>query len=58
MSIADVEVGDHPADDRELLEILLAEQRDVGPDLVEQLGDHRRDAVEMPGPRRAVERRR
>ena len=38
---------DHPPDHRQLLEILLAEQRDVGPDRQQQLGDDRRDAVEM-----------
>ena len=43
---------DHAADDRELLVVLLAEHRDVGPDDVEQLGDDRRDAGEVAGPER------
>ena len=42
-----------PADHRELLEILLAEHGDVGPHRQQQLGDDRRDAVEMAGPRLA-----
>ena len=37
----------------ELLEILLAEQRDIGPDRQQQLGDDGGDAVEMAGPRLA-----
>ena len=40
---------------RKLLVILLAEQRDIGRDLVEQLGHHRRDAVEMAGAGGAVQ---
>ncbi len=51
----DVEVGDEPADDGELLEILFAEQGDVRRDLVEQLGDDDGDAVEMSGPGGAVQ---
>ena len=54
----EVEVAGHAADDGELLIILLAEQGDVGPDLVEQLGDDGRDAVEMAGTRGAVTARR
>ncbi len=38
-----------------MLEILFAEQRDIGPHLVEQLGDDCRNAIEMARPRRAVE---
>ena len=43
----EVEVGDHPADDGQLLEVLLAEHRHVGPDGAEELGHHRGHAVEV-----------
>ena len=45
-----VEVAHGAGDDPELLIILLAEQGDVGSDLVDELGDHGRDPGEMPGP--------
>ncbi len=47
---AKLQVLRHPPDHRELLEILLAEDRDVGANGAEQLGHHGGDAVEMPGP--------
>ena len=50
----EIEVADHLADDRELLEILLTKQCEVGANRVEQFGDDRRDAVEMAGPRLAL----
>ena len=50
---AELEVLSHPPDDRELLEILFAEQGDVGPNRAQQFGDDRRDPVEMAGPRLA-----
>ena len=43
------ELPRHGADEGELLVVLLAEQREVGAHLVEQLGDHGRDAVEVRG---------
>jgi hypothetical protein len=46
---------DRAPDDRELLVVLLAEDRDVGPDQVQELHDDRRDALEMPGPERPAE---
>ena len=53
----DVEVAHEPADDRDLLGVLLAEERDVGPDHVEELGHDGRDAVEVLGAAvRALER--
>ncbi len=50
-----VQVVDHAPDHRELLEILLAEDRDVRLHQAQQLDDHGRDALEMPGPERAAE---
>ncbi|KEO91079.1 hypothetical protein EH32_01770 [Erythrobacter litoralis] len=49
MRAGEIEIARHGADDGELLEILLPEKRPVGLDLVEELGDHRRDPVEMSG---------
>ena len=45
----EVEVGDQPAHDGELLEVLLAEHREVGAHGGEQLGDHGGDTVEVAG---------
>jgi hypothetical protein len=42
-----VEVADQGPDDERLLRVLLAEDRDVGPHHVQQLGDDGGDAVEM-----------
>ncbi len=42
---AQPKVGLHPADHRQLLEILFAKEGQVGPDGREQLGDDRRDPV-------------
>ena len=54
----DVEVAHEPADDRDLLGVLLAEVRDVGPGDVEELRHDGRDAVEVRLPaRRALQRR-
>jgi len=43
------QIGSEPADDRELLIVLLAEHRDVGLNDVEQLRHDRGDAFEVPG---------
>src|SRR3546814_1072335 len=51
---SDVCSSDLAADDRELLPVLFAKDRDVGADLVEQLGDDGRDPVEMAGTRGAA----
>src|SRR3546814_7773516 len=51
---AEIQVARHAADDRELLPVLFAKDRDVGADLVEQLGDDGRDPVEMAGTRGAA----
>ena len=52
-----VEVAHEPADDERLLGVLLAEEGDVGPDHVQQLGDDGGDAVEVRGAAvRALER--
>ena len=50
----DVEVADEPADHRDLLRVLLAEVRALGPDDVEELEADGRDAAEVPGPRFAL----
>src|SRR5687768_985440 len=47
---AKLQVLRHPPDDRELLEILLAEDRNVRSDCTEKLGHYRCDAVEMARP--------
>lgn len=44
---AEIEVGGHPADDRELLVVLLTEDGHVGPSRGQELGHHGRDAVEV-----------
>ena len=46
----EVEVADHPAQDRDLLRVLLAEVDGVGRDDVQQLADDRADAVEVRRP--------
>src|SRR3546814_1586560 len=51
---SEIEVARHAADDRELLPVLFAEDRDVGLHLIEQFGDDGRDAVEMAGTRGAA----
>ena len=48
-----VEVAHHAAQDGDLLGVLLAEERDVGRDDVEELGHDRADAGEVAGPRSA-----
>jgi hypothetical protein len=45
----EVEVAHEAADDHELLGVLLAEEGHVGPDHVEELGDDRGHAGEVPG---------
>ncbi len=45
-----IKVEHQTPDDGKLLKIFLAKQRGIGPHLVEQLGDNRRDAVEMARP--------
>jgi hypothetical protein len=49
------EVGHEASDDRDLLEVLEAEVGDVGRDDAEQPRDDRGHALEVTGPRRAVE---
>jgi hypothetical protein len=49
IGLRQIEIARHAADDGELLPVLLAEQRDIRPHLVEQLAHHRRHAIEMPG---------
>src|SRR5690606_26101128 len=44
------EVAGHPPDDRQLLEVLLAEEREVGHRGAEQLGHDRGDTAEVAGP--------
>ena len=53
-----VEVGDHAPDDRQLLKVLAAEHRDIGPDGAEQLGDDGGDATEVSRAPGSLERRR
>ena len=55
---AEVEVGRHPADQHQLLVVLLAEVGAVGADGAEQLGDDGQHAAEVPGPRRRPRARR
>ena len=50
----DVEIARHAADDMKLLEILLAEECQVGAGLQEQFCDDGGDAIEMAGPERAA----
>mgnify|MGYP003339365968 CR=1 FL=1 len=52
---AHVEIDHHPADDGELLVVLLAEHRDVGSGGAEQLGDDGGDTAEVPGSLRALQ---
>jgi hypothetical protein len=52
---SDVEVARHAPDHLQLLVVLLAEHRDIGQALQEQLGHHRGDTVEMARPRPAAE---
>src|SRR6185312_9749169 len=49
------EVGHHPADDGELLEVLFPEYGDVGLHDMKELRDYRRDALEVSGPELSVE---
>src|SRR5271154_431701 len=51
----EVQVADHFLNRAQLLEILLAEDRQMRFDDVEQLGDHRRHSAEMAGAMRAAE---
>ena len=44
-----MQIGDHAAHHLQLLPILLAKIRAIGPHLAEQLGAHRGDTAEMPG---------
>ena len=47
---SNIEIARQSADDEKLLIILLAEQGDIGLDLIEQLAHHRRHPVEMTRP--------
>ena len=49
------EIGDEAADDLQLLEILLAEDRDIGQRGDQELGDHGRDTLEMRRPETVFE---
>ena len=53
----EAEVGGHPPDDGQLLRVLLAEDRDMGLDGIEELRDDRRHSAEMSGPHRPLEHR-
>ena len=53
----EAQVRAHPPDQRQLLVVLLAEHRHVGPDQPEQLGHDRQHAGEVAGSRRALEDR-
>jgi hypothetical protein len=46
----EVQVGAQAPHDGQLLVVLLPEHGNVRPGRCEQLGDHRCDAVEVPGP--------
>ena len=50
-----VEIGRHPPDDRQLLEILAAEKGDIRLNDVEEFADHRGHAAKMAGPAAAAE---
>ncbi len=52
---AEVEVAHHPADDRQLLEVLPAERGDIGSGRSEQLGHDGHDATEVPGTHRPLQ---
>ena len=54
---AEAQVRAHPPDEGQLLVVLLAEHRHVGPHQPEQLGHHREHAGEVAGPRGALEDR-
>ena len=56
LDVPEAEVALHAADHRELLVVLLAEHRDVGPRGEEELGDDGCDTAEVTGSRRAAER--
>ncbi len=49
MRTQEVEIARHAADDRQLLPVFFAKQRQIGPNLVEQFQHHRRHAIEMAG---------
>ncbi len=51
----EVQIAHHAADQRQLLGVLLPEQRDVGAGEVQQLGDDGEHAVEVTGPGRAFQ---
>src|SRR5437588_842881 len=48
-----MKIGDHAADDLELLPVLFPEKGEIGADLAEKLRAHRRDAAEVPWPCKA-----
>ena len=51
---AHVEIGGHLRDDRQLLEVLLSEDRRIGANRTEQLGDHGHDPFEVAGTHRPL----
>jgi hypothetical protein len=51
----EVEVGDHPPDEQQLLGVLLPEQRNLSAGQVQQLADHGEDAVEVAWSRLPLE---
>src|SRR5690606_28194044 len=50
-----VQIPRHAANHMKLLEILLAEKREIGSGLQEQFGDDGGDAIEMTRPKRAAQ---
>ena len=42
----DVQIANHPTDHHQLLPVLLSEDCEIGPDLIEQLADHQSHAAE------------
>ena len=55
--VTEVEIPGHPRDHPQLLEILFAEDRDIRPDLGEQLADHGGDAAEEVRPEAILQAR-
>ncbi len=50
-----MQIGNQTADQRQLLIVFFAEYRHIGPQDIEQLGDHRGHTGKMPGPAAAAE---
>ena len=50
-----IQIARHAANHGQLLPVLLAKQRQIGLDLIEQLADHGGHPIEMPWPRRTAQ---